>query len=88
VGWIHLAQDTNRWRALVTTVMNLRVPKKGGEFLDQLNALSASQKGLRITRLSVTHLETDSFAQILNVLGEDSYLEVHLKCRGNEMVLS
>jgi hypothetical protein len=26
VGWIHLAQDWDRWRALVNTVMNLRVP--------------------------------------------------------------
>jgi hypothetical protein len=24
--WIHLAQDINRWRALVNTVMNIRVP--------------------------------------------------------------
>jgi hypothetical protein len=24
--WIHLAQDTVRWRAVVNTVMNLRVP--------------------------------------------------------------
>jgi hypothetical protein len=24
--WIHLAQDSDRWRALVNTVMNLRVP--------------------------------------------------------------
>jgi hypothetical protein len=26
VDWIHWAQDRNRWRALVNTVLNLRVP--------------------------------------------------------------
>jgi len=26
VDWIDLAQDRERWRALVSTVMNLRVP--------------------------------------------------------------
>jgi hypothetical protein len=26
VDWIHLAQDRDRWRVLVNTVMSLRVP--------------------------------------------------------------
>jgi hypothetical protein len=47
--WIDLAQDRNQWRALVNTVMNLRVQLNAGKFLRGCTIGSFSRKAqLRI----------------------------------------
>jgi hypothetical protein len=46
MDWIPLAQDRDRWRALVNEVMGLRFPYNGGNFLTE-NRL-ASQGGLSV----------------------------------------
>jgi hypothetical protein len=43
--WIGLAQDRDRWRALVSVVRNLSVPYNAGNFLTSCKQL-ASQEGL------------------------------------------
>jgi hypothetical protein len=42
MDWIDLALDTDRWRAVVTTIMNIRVPQNVGNFLTGLVTVSFS----------------------------------------------
>jgi hypothetical protein len=38
VDWIGLAEDRNRWRALVNSVLNLRVPRNAGKLSSGLTS--------------------------------------------------
>jgi hypothetical protein len=47
MGWIDLALHKDQWRALVNTVMNLRVPKKAGKFLSSCTICGFSRRAQR-----------------------------------------
>jgi hypothetical protein len=46
VDWIHLAQNMNQWRAVVTTVVNPRVPQNAMKFLTSSATTSFSRMAL------------------------------------------
>ena len=46
MNWIWLAQDRDRWRTLVSAVMNLGVPWNAGNFLTSCKPVSCSRRNL------------------------------------------
>jgi hypothetical protein len=44
MDWIDPAQDRDRWRVLVNTVMNLRVPQNAGKFLSRCRIGGSSRR--------------------------------------------
>ena len=45
VDWIQLAQDSDKWQALVITAVNLRVSYNAGTFLCYLRIYQLLKKG-------------------------------------------
>jgi hypothetical protein len=46
IDWTDLAQDRDRWRVRVNTVMNLQVSYNSGNFLSSLGRVSFSARTL------------------------------------------
>jgi len=46
MDWIGLAEDRDRWQALMNAVMNLRVPLNAGNFLTSCKPVSFSRRTL------------------------------------------
>jgi hypothetical protein len=52
MNWINLAQDRNQWRALVNTIMNLRVPLNAGKFMSSCTTSGISRRArLHVVRM-------------------------------------
>ena len=63
MDWIRLAQDRDRWRTLVSAVMNLQVPWNAGNFLTSSKPVSFSRRTLhhgvsKFSVLNITDLQT------------------------------
>ena len=68
MDWIGLAQDRDRWWAVVNAVMNLQLPQNAGNFLTNHELVSLSRRtvlhGVSV-RVSVNKQDTSNAGQTL-----------------------
>ena len=84
VDWIGLAQDRDRWRTLVSAVMNLGVPWNAGNFLTSCKPVSFSRRTLHngVSKLQVMEhfwyfIQIQSWLQRVQHFTINSYRKQH-----------
>jgi hypothetical protein len=65
MGWIDMAQERDRWRALVNVVMNLRVLQNAGNFLTSGEPVIFSRRAL-LHSYRTANLQTLHFIYLFN----------------------
>jgi hypothetical protein len=64
MDWIELAQDRDRWRTVVSAVMNLRVSLNAGNFWTSCKPVSCSRRTLH-RGVSVISYNSDGYRRLI-----------------------